>query len=335
MTRMIALGDSIFQGWDGKESVNHDLRIPEQIGKKLGWQVDNEAIGGRTLSGDSDDDFVGVTNRINFANFDVCLMNYGVNDFSFVNAKLAVLQDHLAQGVQKMRRDNHDIRIMYELPTQDFRFDRTTLDQTGPGGWSQNQMIDSLIDECNKLNIAYYDWRSNPLITYQNANETLGDGNTGVHPTVQTMAKIADRLAAWMNPNGLVGYYTINLQNIYSRISELYGDVNSVFMNNEVQEIKFEPIDNPTGERNLAVYLWTVKSLQNLEDALNRLVGMFNGYSLVDVTTGQSTDFIKLWIPILDLTLDNDYEKKLDDDFKLANELLDQLFEYIKPYIKG
>ena len=333
MTKLVALGDSIFEGWDGKEEIDHSVRIPELIGKQLGWEVDNEAISGATLSGSAYRDFVQMCNKLNFANYDVCLINYGVNDFSYRNVSLDVMKSSLNKGVQKIRKDNYSIRIMYELPTQDLRFNRTSMDDKGPGGWSQNELGDALIQECKALNINYYDWRPNPIITYQNGNETLGDGNTGVHPTKETMVKMAERLSLWLNSKGLVGYYTTNLENIYGRTSQLYGDVNGLFMNDDAIGYHFEPIQNPTGERGLAVYLWTIKSLETLEKALNELIGMFNGYSLIDVTTGLPTDFITLWIPTLDLVLDDDYKKKLDNDFKLANDLLDRLFKYIQPYI--
>ena len=64
MTKLVALGDSIFEGWDGKEEIDHSVRIPELIGKQLGWEVDNEAIGGATLSGSAYRDFVQMCNKL-------------------------------------------------------------------------------------------------------------------------------------------------------------------------------------------------------------------------------------------------------------------------------
>ena len=51
MPKMICLGDSIMAGWDGKENVSPNERIPELIGQYLGWQVDNKAIGGTQFLG--------------------------------------------------------------------------------------------------------------------------------------------------------------------------------------------------------------------------------------------------------------------------------------------
>ena len=44
MTKLIAFGDSIFAGWNGKSQDSSDQRIPELIGKAMGWDVTNTAI---------------------------------------------------------------------------------------------------------------------------------------------------------------------------------------------------------------------------------------------------------------------------------------------------
>ena len=47
--RLIAFGDSIFEGWDGHEDIDRSKRIPETIGKINGWDVTNKAVGGTQL----------------------------------------------------------------------------------------------------------------------------------------------------------------------------------------------------------------------------------------------------------------------------------------------
>ncbi len=46
MTKLIAFGDSIFAGWDGTRNVGDNQRIPELVGKELGWEIENWAISG-------------------------------------------------------------------------------------------------------------------------------------------------------------------------------------------------------------------------------------------------------------------------------------------------
>lgn len=193
MTRLIAFGDSIFAGWDGKEEVPADQRIPELIGQQLGWQVTNVAIGG-TKYDSSSNGFTAMVNKTDLTGFDYAVVNYGVNNFSWPDPLDTVKQNAL-NGFDALKRKNPNLKILVELPTEDFRQGSKTLYDVNEDFWNQDQLDDMLIDVANQEGIDYYDWRPDPLITYDNANQTLGDGNTGVHPTPETGKKIAERLA--------------------------------------------------------------------------------------------------------------------------------------------
>ena len=193
MTRLIAFGDSIFAGWDGKENVSANQRIPELIGQQLGWQVTNVAIGG-TKYDDSSNGFTAMVNKTDVAGFDYALVSYGVNNFSWPDPLVVVKQNAL-NGFKALKKKNPQLKILLELPTEDFRNGSTTLFDMNSQGWTQNQLDDELISVAKQEGIDYYDWRPDPIITYANANQTLGDGNTGVHPTPETGKKIAARLA--------------------------------------------------------------------------------------------------------------------------------------------
>ena len=193
MTRLIAFGDSIFAGWDGKENVSANQRIPELIGQQLGWQVTNVAIGG-TKYDDSSNGFTAMVNKTDVTGFDYALVSYGVNNFSWPDPLVVVKQNAL-NGFKALKKKNPQLKILLELPTEDFRNGSTTLFDMNSQGWTQNQLDDELISVAKQEGIDYYDWRPDPIITYANANQTLGDGNTGVHPTPETGKKIAARLA--------------------------------------------------------------------------------------------------------------------------------------------
>lgn len=331
MTRMIVLGDSILAGWTGNSNANPT--IPQMIANINHWEVDNQSIGGTKYGNNHKDSFVDVAKRINFANYSVALVGYGINDFD--DKPFDTLEDittALTDGYQKMLKDNPSISMFVELPTQSFVYG-DSLNQPNDNGITQNMVMNTIENWCKKNNVEYYDWRVHPLITSDNHQQTLGDGT--IHPTQDTMNKMGDVLASWLRPKGLVGEYAENIRSIYQRITKMYQDVNKVFMSGEVPRLRLDAIQNPSGERNLAVYLWTVEVTQNLETAINNLVTVFNTYNLIDVMTGLPTDEIKLWIPVLDVTLNSDYEKKMKRNFKLANDLLDQLLVYLKPYIKG
>ena len=194
MTRLIAFGDSIFAGWDGKENVSANQRIPELIGQQLGWQVTNVAIGG-TKYDDSSNGFTAMVNKTDVTGFDYALVSYGVNNFSWPDP-LDVVKQNAVNGFNTLKKKNPQLKILLELPTEDFRQGSKTLYDVNDAFWNQNQLDDMLIDVAKQEGLEYYDWRPDPLITYENANQTLGDGNTGVHPTKATMRAIAQRLAA-------------------------------------------------------------------------------------------------------------------------------------------
>lgn len=192
MTKLIAFGDSIFAGWDGKENVSANQRIPELIGQQLGWQVTNVAIGG-TKYDDSSNGFTAMVNKTDVTGFDYALVSYGVNNFSWPDS-LDVVKQNALSGFKALKKKNPQLKILLELPTEDFRQGSTTLFDFNNAFWNQNQLDDMLIDVADQEELDYYDWRPNPIITYENANQTLGDGNTGVHPTKATMKAIAQRL---------------------------------------------------------------------------------------------------------------------------------------------
>ena len=155
MTRLIAFGDSIFAGWDGKEEVPADQRIPELIGQQLGWQVTNVAIGG-TKYDSSSNGFTSMVNKTNLTGFDYAVVNYGVNNFSWPDPLDTVKQNAL-NGFDALKRKNPKLKILVELPTEDFRQGSKTLYDVNEDFWNQDQLDDMLIDVANQEGIDYYD----------------------------------------------------------------------------------------------------------------------------------------------------------------------------------
>lgn len=325
-TRMVALGDSIYAGVSGAGGwVSGNQRIPDMIAGRLSWQCDNQAISGAKLAGTGEIDFLQVIQRLNFKNYDVCLMEFGVNDFDWGTPTLDDLRKALDKGVAKIRNDNPNIQLFYQLPTGTWKH-VTSLDEKNAQGWTQNQMAEVLADECNALGIAYYEW-SDPIITYANTNETQGDG---IHPNPATMVKIADRLAAWLSStsNGLVGLYVKNINDIYNRVRQLQHGVASIFMDDGTQlDLAISP---PQAKLlNRTAYIWTIKSTIHLEKVMNAVVDMCNQYGIVDVETGEDTPYLSLWIPHR-LAIDDTYKHRLKANFDLCNKLLDKLNEHMK-----
>ena len=194
MTKLIAYGDSIFAGWNGKSQDSNDQRIPELIGQALGWEVTNTAISGAQFD-DRNSGFPNMARTHSAAGYDYAIVNFGVNNWCFPGGGVDYAGRKAQEGIDALKAANPNIKILLELPTEDFRNGSTTLFDMNSQGWTQNQLDDELISVSKQEGIDYYDWRPDPIITYANANQTLGDGNTGVHPTPETGKKIAARLA--------------------------------------------------------------------------------------------------------------------------------------------
>lgn len=325
-TRMVALGDSIYAGVSGSGGwVASNQRIPDMIAAKLGWQCDNQAISGAKLAGTGEIDFPQVIQRLNFQNYDVCLMEFGVNDFDWGTPSTDDLKRALEKGVAKIRSDNPQIKIFYQLPTATWKH-VTSLAQNNDQGWSQLDMAEALASECNALGITYYEW-TDPIITYANTTETQGDT---IHPNPATMVKIADRLASWLsnNASGFIGMYVSNIQAIYNRINSIYQSIYE-YLSEDGDYPKLNISAPPNANKlNRSVYRWTIENIQELERVMNTIIGLCNTYGFIDDLTGEENDNISLWIPRR-LSIDQFYLEHFQNNIKLCNDVLSCLNKYI------
>ena len=199
MTKLIVLGDSIMWGMTGFGS-NHpraNPTIPQAIGNQLGWEVDNEAISGTKYADNRDgQDFIPQVNKFNFKDYDAVLLGYGINDFDDQPyATIPQVQSAMARGIAKIKSDNSAIKIFVELPTPSFVYGSTDGAVNG-AGISQRAMYDAIEQQAQNSGCPVYDWRSDPLITYDNRNQTLGDGQ--IHPVQVIQTQMANRLATWI-----------------------------------------------------------------------------------------------------------------------------------------
>lgn len=199
MTKLIVLGDSIMWGMTGFGS-NHpraNPTIPQAIGNQLGWEVDNQAISGTKYADNRDgQDFIPQTNKFNFKNYDAVLLGYGINDFDDQPyATIPQVQSAMTKGIAKIKSDNSAIKIFVELPTPSFVYGPTDGAVNG-AGISQRAMYDAIEQQAKNSGCPVYDWRNDPLITYDNRNQTLGDGQ--IHPVQAIQTQMANRLAAWI-----------------------------------------------------------------------------------------------------------------------------------------
>lgn len=354
MTKLIAFGDSIFEGWDGVKKVGDNQRIPELVGKELGWQVENWAVGG-TKYDTSYTGFPGILDQHPIKGYDYAMWMYGVNNFGWPGS-LDSIKQCLQAGIDKAKSQSPTTKLLVVLPTQDFRWGGTTLYDINSQFWSQNQLDDMIKEVAQSNGVAFLDWRDDPVITPENCAETLGDGAKGVHPTVDTMAKLASRIADKLKTMGgtdnpvpspsptpvpspsptknmvqlklarltqasdLLDNLASNDQLVVDYLNGVDSQIAGVFATGTIGAQTVAKPDVDTLGREVRNYMFDL--FGSIEMYLNSLVKVANSYGVFDQQTGQATATVSL-TPPTGLTFDSDP----DSDFVGAINALWSMIE--------
>lgn len=358
MTKLIAFGDSIFEGWDGVKKVGDNQRIPEQVGKELGWSVENWAIGG-TKYDQSYTGFPGILDQHPVTGYDYAMWMYGVNNFGWPDS-LDTIKQCLQAGIDKAKSQSPTTNLLVILPTQDFRWGGTTLYDINSQFWSQNQLDDMIKEVAQQNGVAFLDWRDDPVITPENCAETLGDGAKGVHPTVDTMAKLASRIADKLKAMGDTSDTptpspspspTKNTPQLkLARLTQASELLNNLASNNKLAVDYLNGIDRQidnvfaTGTINARIVTPpTVETLGrevrnymfdlfgSLEMCLNNLIKVANSYGVLDPQTGQATATVIL-TPPTGLTLDSDFMDAINALWSTIESTLNNLQSYANEF---
>lgn len=357
MTKLIAFGDSIFEGWDGVKKVGDNQRIPELVGKELGWQVENWAVGG-TKYDTSYTGFPGILDQHPIKGYDYAMWMYGVNNFGWPGS-LDSIKQCLQAGIDKAKSQSPTTKLLVVLPTQDFRWGGKTLYDINSQFWSQNQLDDMIKEVAQQNGVAFLDWRDDPVITPENCAETLGDGAKGVHPTVATMAKLASRIADKLkamggtndtptptpeNPtknyselkltrltdgSGLLDNLADNDQMVVNYLNGIDSQISMVFATGKIGAKVITKPDTTALNRTARNYLFSV--FGSIEDYLNQLVKTANSYGVLDPQTGQTTVTVCL-NPPTELTLNSDFIAAINALWATIETTLNNLQSYANEF---
>jgi lysophospholipase L1-like esterase len=187
LKRLIALGDSVFAGYDGKK--NGPKYIIQTLGQLAHVETTNIAVGGTSFTDPRG--LIGQTASADFSKYDYVVIGFGINDFRFNVSPISQMQLALQGSITKMKQQNPNIQIFLTTPLQSWENGVSSLNQKNRIGVSQND-IDNMICSVARMNgLKCNDWRVNPIVTDANHNETLGDGT--VHPTAETQKKMGER----------------------------------------------------------------------------------------------------------------------------------------------
>lgn len=351
MTKLIAFGDSIFEGWDGVKKVGDNQRIPEQVGKELGWSVENWAVGG-TKYDSSYTGFPGILDQHPITGYDYAIWMYGVNNFGWPDS-LDTIKQCLQNGIDKAKSQSPTTKLLVVLPTQDFRWGGTTLYDINSQFWSQNQLDDMIKEVAQQNGVAFLDWRDDPVITPENCAESLGDGAKGVHPTVDTMAKLASRIAdklktmgGTVNPTPSPSPTKNTAQLKLTRLTQASDLLDNLASNDKIAVDYLNGIDSQiagvfatdtigaqtvikpnvdTLGREVRDYMFSL--FGSLEMHLNNLIKVANAYGVLDPQTGQTTATVVL-APPTGLTLDSGFMDSINALWSTIESTLNNLQSY-------
>lgn len=357
MTKLIAFGDSIFAGWDGTKNVGDNQRIPELVAKELGWGVENWAISG-TKYDQSYTGFPGILDQHPITGYDYAMWMYGVNNYGWPDS-LDAIKQCLQAGINKAKAQNPTAKLLVVLPTQDFRWGGTTLYDVNSQFWSQNQLDDLIQEVAQQNGVAFLDWRDDPVITPDNAAETLGDGAKGVHPTVDTMAKLASRIADKLKAmadtsdtptpmpdkptknyselkltrltdgSGLLDNLADNDQRVVDYLNGIDSQISTVFATGKIGAKVITKPDTTELNRTTRNYLFSV--FGSIEAYLNQLVKTANSYGVLDPQTGQAIATVTL-TPPTGLTLDSDFVDAINSLWSTIESKLNNLQSYANEF---
>ncbi|MEE6663295.1 SGNH/GDSL hydrolase family protein [Limosilactobacillus fermentum] len=355
MTKLIAFGDSIFEGWDGVKKVGDNQRIPEQVGKELGWEVENWAVGG-TKYDNSYTGFPGILDQHPITGYDYAIWMYGVNNFGWPGS-LDSIKQCLQAGIDKAKSQSTVTKLLVVLPTQDFRWGGTTLYDINSQFWSQNQLDDMIKEVAQQNGVAFLDWRDDPVITPDNCAETLGDGAKGVHPTVATMAKLASRIADKLKTMGgtgnpapspsptkntaqlklaqltqasdLIDNLASNDQLVVDYLNGVDNQIDGVFATGTIGAQTVAKPDANTLGREVRNYMFDL--FGSLEMYLNSLIKVANSYGVFDQQTGQATATVIL-TPPTGLTLDSNFMDSINALWSTIESTLNDLQSYANEF---
>ncbi|WIU42467.1 hypothetical protein LFP01_00017 [Lacfervirus LFP01] len=356
MTKLIAFGDSIFAGWDGTKNVGDNQRIPELVGKELGWEVENWAISG-TKYDSSYTGFPGILDQHPVTGYDYAMWMYGVNNFGWPDS-LDTIRQCLQNGIDKAKAQNPTAKLLVILPTQDFRWGGKTLYDINSQFWSQNQLDDMIKEVAQQNGVAFLDWRDDPVITPENCAETLGDGAKGVHPTVATMVKLASRIADKLKAmagtsdtptptpeptknytelkltrltdgSGLLDNLADNDQKVVDYLNGIDSQIATVFATGKIGAKVIAKPETTVLNRTARNYLFSV--FGSIEDYLNQLVKTANSYGVLDPQTGQTTATVGL-NPPTKLKLNSDFIAAINALWATIETVLNNLQSYANEF---
>ena len=213
-TKYIALGDSITQGWWSDDNGDYyaptaGINWPNFVAQINGYSVTNAAVGGSGYARKSNHgegrNGKDIVDTIDFANYDLVSIAYGVNDWKYVEDLGDMSTSSVGDGtmvgnmrycIEKILTDNPSIKIVIVGP-----FNCSIMGGNVAGNWglgvtlangTLQDCIDKIKSVCDYYNLQYVDCISNNIVTRLTVPDIFKDG---VHPKQDYILKMAKSFA--------------------------------------------------------------------------------------------------------------------------------------------
>ena len=213
-TRYIALGDSITEGWWSDDNGDYHspspgVNWPTYVGMIKGYDTTNAGVGGsgyvRRVAG-TGVNCVDIVDDIDFSNYDLVTIAYGINDWKYVedlgDMSTSTLNDGTMVGnmrycIEKILTDNPFIKLVIIGP-----FNCTAMGGNVAGNWGLGKVlsngtlqdcIDKIKSVCDYYNLQYIDCISSNISSRVTVPSIFKDG---VHPKQDCILKMAKCFAA-------------------------------------------------------------------------------------------------------------------------------------------
>ena len=202
-----AMGDSISQGYysyldeDGsvKYTLNPSIGWVNKVAKMSRYELTNKSVGGsgyicKRSEADPVLNAKEVANTIDFANFDLVTLAFGVNDWKY-NCVRESMCDNMRYVIEKIMTDNPLCKIVVITPMNcRVKGDRDTnwgLGYSFSNSGTLEDIFNAIIEVCDYYGIEYVDMTHKSIINRYNIESMLLDE---VHPSEECHTVLAREL---------------------------------------------------------------------------------------------------------------------------------------------
>ncbi|MHA8110596.1 SGNH/GDSL hydrolase family protein [Lactobacillaceae bacterium Melli_B4] len=201
--KILALGDSITNGYDGERDLTAGT-YPQELSRKLNCEVDNYGVNNAMITRHEYGDLTPRVQTVDFTKYDLVIIFYGTNDYAHLESSLNDIQTELSDDIKAIRKQAPNVKLMGIVPMNRWDFDQNADQIKRAGGYTFHQLQDGIEATYRNNHVPCLDWRivAPRLVDDDNYQERLHDAH--LHPNAQTYGMMADYIADFIKEYHLI-----------------------------------------------------------------------------------------------------------------------------------